>query len=64
MGVVRVLGKGSKERLVPLGDEAIDWLKRYSRDGARRARRRRARAMRVFVTARRGADDAPGVLGS
>jgi integrase/recombinase XerD len=29
MGVVRVLGKGSKERLVPLGEEALLWLKRY-----------------------------------
>ncbi len=29
MGVVRVLGKGSKERLVPLGEESIGWLKRY-----------------------------------
>jgi integrase/recombinase XerD len=29
MGVVRVLGKGSKERIVPLGEEAIAWLKRY-----------------------------------
>lgn len=28
-GVVRVMGKGSKERLVPLGEEALDWLKRY-----------------------------------
>ena len=28
-GVVRVLGKGSKERLVPLGDAARDWLQRY-----------------------------------
>ena len=28
-GVVRVLGKGSKERLVPLGEEAITWIKRY-----------------------------------
>ncbi|MBS1159054.1 MAG: xerD [Proteobacteria bacterium] len=28
-GVVRVLGKGSKERLVPLGEVAIDWLQRY-----------------------------------
>lgn len=28
-GVVRVFGKGSKERLVPLGDEALDWLQRY-----------------------------------
>jgi integrase/recombinase XerD len=29
MGVVRVLGKGSKERLVPLGEEALSWLARY-----------------------------------
>ncbi len=29
MGVVRVFGKGSKERLVPLGEEAIDWLRLY-----------------------------------
>jgi len=29
MGVVRVMGKGSKERLVPLGEEALDWVKRY-----------------------------------
>lgn len=28
-GVVRVIGKGNKERLVPLGDEACDWLQRY-----------------------------------
>jgi len=29
MGVVRVIGKGSKERLVPLGEEALHWLRRY-----------------------------------
>ncbi|CBL45827.1 Phage integrase/ Tyrosine recombinase XerD [gamma proteobacterium HdN1] len=28
-GVVRVMGKGSKERLVPLGEEALFWLERY-----------------------------------
>ncbi len=28
-GVVRVMGKGSKERLVPLGEIAADWLMRY-----------------------------------
>jgi len=33
MGVVRVMGKGSKERLVPLGEEALDWLRRYFADG-------------------------------
>ncbi|MCB1709243.1 MAG: site-specific tyrosine recombinase XerD, partial [Halioglobus sp.] len=28
-GVVRVFGKGSKERLVPMGEEALLWLQRY-----------------------------------
>lgn len=28
-GVIRVLGKGSKERLVPLGEQAVEWLQRY-----------------------------------
>ncbi|MCW8196304.1 site-specific tyrosine recombinase XerD [Proteobacteria bacterium 005FR1] len=31
-GVVRVFGKGSKERLVPLGEEASEWLGRYMRE--------------------------------
>jgi integrase/recombinase XerD len=33
MGIVRVTGKGNKERLVPLGEEALDWLARYMQDG-------------------------------
>lgn len=28
-GIVRVLGKGNRERLVPLGEEAMDWLTKY-----------------------------------
>ena len=32
-GVVQVMGKGNKERLVPLGEEALDWLKRYAEQG-------------------------------
>ncbi|HEX3137577.1 MAG TPA: site-specific tyrosine recombinase XerD, partial [Casimicrobiaceae bacterium] len=53
MGVVRVLGKGNKERLVPLGEEAIDWLKRYCTT-ARTELGGDAKAEAVFVTARRG----------
>jgi len=30
-GVVRVRGKGDKDRLVPLGEEAVSWLERYLR---------------------------------
>ena len=28
-GMVQIRGKGNKERIVPLGDEAADWLERY-----------------------------------
>jgi len=53
MGVVRVLGKGSKERLVPLGEEAIDWLKRYL-GSARTELAGDGKSDAVFLTARRG----------
>ncbi len=32
-GVVRVTGKGSKTRLVPMGEEAADWIERYLKYG-------------------------------
>lgn len=32
-GLVRVMGKGSKERLVPLGQVAAEWITRYVREG-------------------------------
>ena len=52
-GVVRVVGKGSKERLVPLGEEACDCLQRHLARGRRELLGRRD-ADAVFVT-RRGA---------
>jgi integrase/recombinase XerD len=51
MGVVRVLGKGSKERLVPLGEEAVGWLQRYL-DAARPALLGKRGSDALFVTAR------------
>ncbi len=33
-GVIRILGKGNRERLIPLGEEAVRWLIEFSR-GAR-----------------------------
>jgi integrase/recombinase XerD len=30
--VIRVMGKGSKERLIPMGEEAAVWLERYFRE--------------------------------
>ena len=51
MGVVRVLGKGSKERLVPLGEEALGWLERYLRE-SRPALLGQRVSDALFVTAR------------
>lgn len=32
MGFLRTLGKGNKERIIPIGDEAIKWLSQYLED--------------------------------
>jgi integrase/recombinase XerD len=49
--VVRVLGKGSKERLVPLGEEAVQWLQNYLA-GSRAQLLGRKASDAMFVTAR------------
>jgi len=51
MGVVRVVGKGSKERLVPLGEEAIAWIRQYLKEARPELLGGRA-ADDLFVTAR------------
>ncbi len=48
-GVLRIMGKGSKERLVPLGQIAADWLMRYLHEG-RPALLAGRRCDEVFVT--------------
>ncbi len=53
-GVVRVLGKGRKERLVPLGDEAVYWIERYLAEARPALLEGQGECAELFVT-RRGA---------
>ena len=50
-GVARILGKGNKERLVPLGGEALQWVENYSRESRPDLMRGRI-SDTLFVTAR------------
>ncbi len=50
-GVVRVTGKGNKTRLVPMGEEAADWIVRYLKFGRPAVLRKRL-CDSLFVTAR------------
>jgi integrase/recombinase XerD len=52
-GVLRVTGKGAKERLVPFGDEASSWVERYVRE-ARAVILAGQQSAALFVTARGG----------
>ncbi len=54
-GVVRIVGKGDKERLVPMGDAALDAIRAYLRDGRPVLAGPRALDA-LFVTARREGD--------
>ena len=53
-GVLRAFGKGSKERLVPLGQLAIDWISRYLQETRPQILKGQA-SDALFVTARGGA---------
>jgi integrase/recombinase XerD len=50
-GVLRITGKGDKERLVPFGEEAGDWLQRYL-DTARNELLAKKNSPAVFLTQR------------
>lgn len=52
-GLVRVIGKGGRERLVPVGDEAHHWLLTYLRQA--RPELLGGRACEVMLVSRRGA---------
>jgi integrase/recombinase XerD len=46
--VIRIVGKRKKERIIPFGDDAAEWLLRYIRD-ARPALAKESRSDRVFL---------------
>ena len=48
-GVVRVIGKGNKERLVPMGDEAVDWISQYLSDARSELMKSRGVSNSLFV---------------
>ena len=52
-GYLTCMGKGSKERLVPIGDAAAGWVERYVKDGRPQLLRGRP-SPRLFVNARDG----------
>lgn len=54
-GVIRVIGKGDKERLVPVGEVALDWLVKYyqqSRPQLLVSKKRVSQCSEAFVTRR------------
>jgi len=53
-GVARVMGKGRKERLIPLGEEAREWIARYAKE-SRPALLKGKGCEALFVTERGGA---------
>jgi integrase/recombinase XerD len=52
-GYLTCIGKGDKQRLVPVGQQAADWLRRYMRDGRAALLRTRSSPW-LFVNARDG----------
>jgi integrase/recombinase XerD len=50
--IVRVFGKGSKERLVPIGKSALHWIERYRKECRTRLLRRGATQDILFLNAR------------
>ena len=52
-GYLSTTGKGNKQRIVPVGDQAVEWLTKYIREG-RPALMRKRTSPWLFVNARQG----------
>jgi integrase/recombinase XerD len=60
-GTVRVLGKGKKERVVPLGRQAVYWLKQYLKHARPKMLKQRLDLKALWIGAYGEAVDAPGL---
>ena len=60
-GVIRIMGKGNRERLIPLGEEAVRWLTDFVARAAQRDPARPHHRLPVPDAPRRS-HDAPGLL--
>lgn len=52
LGLVRLVGKGSKERVVPVGEEALYWLTRYLKQARHQLANERAPDDALFLSSR------------
>jgi integrase/recombinase XerD len=52
LGLVRLVGKGSKERVIPVGEEALYWLGKYLRQSRPGLQRRHANSDALFLSSR------------
>ncbi len=51
-GLIRIRGKGNKERIVPVGEHAVEWLTRYLTYGRPELASKKARTDHVFLNNR------------
>ncbi len=51
-GYVKVIGKGSKERLVPIGEQASDWMARYLAESRPLLAKSAAKTEHIFLSSR------------
>ena len=51
-GYIKIIGKGDKERLVPIGEQATDWLERYLKQSRPVLMKEKGESRYVFVSLR------------